>query len=115
VDLSGYGISDSATQPLKYTLPQGTSIPANGVLLIYCTGRETPEGSDKIEAPFGLAAYQESVVFSTPAGRILDEYDYTRAQTDISMARNPDGTGEWAASSQPAPGYTNNNAGLQRL
>ncbi len=113
VDLSGYGISDSATQPLKYTLPQGTSIPANGVLLIYCTGRETPEGSDKIEAPFGLAAYQESVVFSTPAGRILDEYDYTRAQTDISMARNPDGTGEWAASSQPTPGYTNNNAGLQ--
>ena len=113
VDLSGFGISDSATQPLKYTLPQGTSIPANGVLLIYCTGRETPDGADKIEAPFGLAAYSESVVFSTPAGRILDQYDYTRADTDISFARNPDGTGEWAPSSQPTPGYTNNNTGLQ--
>ncbi len=113
VDLSGYGISDSATQPLKYTLPAGTSIPANGVLLIYCTGRETPDGSDKIEAPFGLASYQESVVFSTPAGRILDQYDYTRAQTDISYARVPDGTGEWASASQPTPGYTNNNSGLE--
>ena len=113
VDLSGFGVSDSATQPLKYTLPKGTTIPANGVLLIYCTGRETPDGADKIEAPFGLAAYSESVVFSTPNGRILDQYDYTRADTDISFARNPDGTGEWAPSSQPTPGYTNNNAGLQ--
>ncbi|MEA4869226.1 MAG: lamin tail domain-containing protein [Christensenella sp.] len=113
IDLSGFGISDSATQPLKYTLPKGTTIPANGVLLIYCTGRETPDGADKIEAPFSLAAYAESVVFSTPTGRILDQYDYTRASTDISFARNPDGTGEWAPSSQPTPGYTNNNAGLQ--
>ena len=113
VDLGGFGISDSATQPLKYTLPAGTKIPANGVLLIYLTGRETPEGSEKIEAPFGLAAYSESVVFATPAGRILDQYDYTRANTDISFARNPDGTGEWATTSQPTPGYPNNNAGLE--
>ena len=113
IDLSGFGISDSPTQPLKYKLPAGTMIPANGVLLIYLTGRETPEGADKIEAPFGLAAYAESVVFSTPAGRILDQYDYTRASTDISIARNPDGTGEWAPTSQPTPGYLNNNAGLE--
>lgn len=113
VDLSGYGISDSPTQPLKYTLPDGTKIPAYGVLLIYCTGRSTPDGSSEIEAPFGLAAYAESVVFSTPAGRILDEYDYTRAETDISYARSPDGTGDFAATSQPTPGYTNDSAGLQ--
>jgi len=113
VDLSGFGVSDSPTQPLKYTLPAGTKIPANGVLLIYLTGRETPEGADKIEAPFGLAAYSESVVFSTPSGRIIDQYDYSRANTDMSFARNPDGTGEWTTTAQPTPGYTNNNAGLE--
>ena len=113
VDLSGYGISDTPTQPLKYTLPKGTKIAANGVLLIYCTGRSTPDGADKIEAPFSLAAYAESVVFSTPSGKILDQYDYTRASTDISFARNPDGTGDWTTASQPTPGYPNNNAGLE--
>jgi hypothetical protein len=113
VDLSGFGVSDSPTQPLKYTLPAGTKIPANGVLLIYLTGRETPEGADRIEAPFGLAGYAESVVFSTPAGRIIDQYDYSRANTDMSFARNPDGTGEWTTTAQPTPGYTNNNAGLE--
>ena len=113
VDLSGYGISDTTAQPLKYTLPQGTGIDAYGVLLIYCTGRETPEGATQIEAPFGLASYAESVVFSTPQGRILDSYDYSRAETDISWARNPDGTGTFEKSAQPTPGYTNNNAGLE--
>ena len=113
VDLGGYGISDTPTQPLKYTLPKGTKIAANGVLLIYCTGRSTPDGAEKIEAPFSLAAYAESVVFSTPSGKILDQYDYTRANTDISFARNPDGTGDWATASQPTPGYPNNNAGLE--
>lgn len=113
LDLSGYGISDSTAQPLKYILPKGTMIEANGVLLIFCSGRETPEGATQIEAPFGLAAYQESIVFSTPQGRILDKYDYTRADTDISFARNPDGTGEFSTTAQPTPGYLNNSAGLK--
>ncbi|MEZ4627185.1 MAG: lamin tail domain-containing protein [Eubacteriales bacterium] len=53
------------------------------------------------------------MVFSTPAGRIIDQYDYSRANTDMSFARNPDGTGEWTTTAQPTPGYTNNNAGLE--
>ena len=113
VDLSGCGISDNPAQPLRYTLPQGTSIEPYDVLLIYCTGRETPAGQAEVEAPFGLASYQESVVFSNPKGRILDVYDYSRADTDISFARQPDGTGEFSRCAQPTPGYTNTNAGLQ--
>ncbi len=111
VNLGGYGISDDAGQPSKYKLPEGTAIEPYGILLIYCTGRETQEPSH-IEAPFGLAAYAEDVVFSNKAGKILDSYSYTRMQTDISMARIPDGTGAFAVCAQPTPGYTNNNAGL---
>ena len=112
IDLSGYGISDSTAQPLKYVLPEGTTIPANGVLLIYCTGRQ---GTDpqKPEAPFALAAYQEAVVFSSPSGKILDSYEYTRQETDKSMMRSPDGTGAWQQTSQPTPGYPNTASGLE--
>lgn len=110
VDLSGYGISDVASQPLKWSLPEGTKIPANGFLLIYCTG---VEGTDPncVEVPFGLRAYQESVVFSTPEGRILDSYDYQRQETDQSMARMTDGTGSWAVTTKPTPGYPNTAEG----
>lgn len=110
INLSGYGISDNPAQPLKYTLPEGTSIEAYGTLLIYCNGR-TGTAVDPIEAPFGLAAYKEAVVFSTPAGRILDSYEYSRQETDQSMARVPDGTGEWQQTAQPSPGYNNTSAG----
>ena len=111
IDLSGYGISDSSAQPLKYTLPDGTKIEPNGVLLIYCTGRAGTSNT-AIEAPFGLRAYQEEVVFSTPAGKILDSYAYTRQETDKSMMRSPDGTGAWQQTSQPTPGYPNTANGL---
>lgn len=111
INLSGYGISDNPAQPLKYVLPEGTTIRAYSTLLIYCTGREGTSNTE-IEAPFGLAAYEEAVVFSTPEGRILDCYEYSRQQTDQSMARVPDGTGDWKQTSQPTPGYTNNSSGL---
>ena len=114
VDLSGFGISDDSSRPLKYRLPQGTVIDPYGVLLIYCTGRET-QSLDRIEAPFGLAAYREEVVFSNRAGKILDSFSYAQMQTDMSAARVPDGTGEFGLSSQPTPGYVNTSAGLRNF
>ena len=113
IDLSGYGVSDNPAQPLKYVLPDGTTIRAYSTLLIYCTGRKGTSNTE-IEAPFGLAAYEEAVVFSTPDGRILDSYEYTRQETDQSMARVPDGTGDWQQTASPTPGYTNNATGVSQ-
>jgi len=112
IDLSGYGISDTTTQPLKYVLPEGTSIAPNGVLLIWCTGKMGADPAQP-EAPFGLAAYAESVVLASPTGKILDSYDYYRQETDMSMMRSPDGTGDWTTTTQPTPGYLNNSQGLE--
>ena len=113
VDLSGFGISDSISQPKKYTLPEGTVIPANGYLVIFCSGNEGFTESGELHAPFGLRAYAEDVVFSSKRGTILDSYSYTVQETDYSMARVPDGTGEFAATAHPTPGYANDDAGYQ--
>ncbi len=110
VDLSGFGISDSPSQPVKYQLPEGTVIKAKGYLIIYCSGNEGLVDGE-LHAPFGLRAYQEDVVFSSVAGKILDSYSYERQETDTSMARVPDGTGAFASTSQPTPGYPNTDAG----
>lgn len=111
VDLSGYALSDTDSRPLKSLLPAGTKIAPYGVLLVYCTGREggTPE---KPETKFGLSAYKESVVFSSPDGKILDRVDYDRMETDHSIMRSPDGTGTWQETTQPTPGFPNNQTGL---
>ena len=110
VDLSGFGISDNLTQPMKYQLPEGTSIPAGGYLLILCSGNEgLIEG--ELHAPFSLRAYQEDVVLSSPGGKILDSFSYQKQEADISMARTPDGSGAFATCAQPSPGYPNTDAG----
>lgn len=95
---------------MKYQLPEGTSIPAGGYLLILCSGNQGLIDGE-LHAPFSLRAYEEDVVFSDPNGKILDSYSYTRQEEDVSMARTPDGTGAFGACSQPSPGFANTSDG----
>ena len=112
IDLSGFGISDSIAQPMKYRLPEGTAIAPGGYLVIFFSGNEGMHNGE-LHAPFGLRAYEEDVVLSSANGRIVDSFSYTRMEADMSMARTPDGTGEFAQSSQPTPGYPNTSSGYE--
>ena len=112
IDLSGFGISDSIAQPMKYRLPEGTSIAPGGYLVIFLSGNEGMHNGE-LHAPFGLRAYEEDVVFSSANGRIVDSCSYSRMDADVSMARTPDGTGEFAQSAQPTPGYPNTSSGYE--
>lgn len=110
MDLSGFGVSDSISQPMKYTLPEGTVIAPKGYLVVFCSGNQGLKDGE-VHAPFGLKAYQEDVVLANTAGRIIDSYSYEKQQADQSMARTTDGTGEFASTAQPSPGYPNTSAG----
>ena len=110
MDISGFGISDNLSQPMKYRFPDGTTIAAKGYLVIFCSGNEGLHNGE-LHAPFGLRSYGEDVVIANRAGRIIDSYSFKNQETDVSMARMPDGTGELQSNSQPSPGYPNTGAG----
>lgn len=110
MDISGFGISDNLSQPMKYRLPDGTTIAAKGYLVVFCSGNEGMQNGE-LHAPFGLRSYGEDVVIANRAGRIIDSYSFKNQETDVSMARIPDGTGEFQSNSQPSPGYPNTGAG----
>ncbi len=112
LDISGFGISDSLSQPMKYRLPEGTTIAPGGYLVIFLSGNEGLINGE-LHAPFGLRAYGEDVVLSSANGRILDSFSYSRMEADASMARTPDGTGEFSLTSQPTPGYPNTSSGYE--
>ena len=110
MDISGFGISDNLSQPMKYRFPDGTTIAAKGYLVVFCSGNEGMQNGE-LHAPFGLRSYGEDVVIANSAGRIIDSYSFKNQETDVSMARIPDGTGELQPNSQPSPGYPNTGAG----
>lgn len=110
MDISGFGISDNLSQPMKYRFPDGTTIAAKGYLVVFCSGNEGIQNGE-LHAPFGLRSYGEDVVIANRAGRIIDSYSFKNQETDVSMARIPDGAGEFQSNSQPSPGYPNTGAG----
>ena len=110
MDISGFGISDNLSQPMKYRFPDGTTIAAKSYLVVFCSGNEGMQNGE-LHAPFGLRSYGEDVVIANRAGRIIDSYSFKNQETDVSMARMPDGTGEFQSNSQPSPGYPNTGAG----
>ena len=110
MDISGFGISDNLSQPMKYRFPDGSTIAAKGYLVVFCSGNEGMQNGE-LHAPFGLRSYGEDVVIANRAGRIIDSYSFKNQETDVSMARIPDGAGEFQSNSQSSPGYPNTGAG----
>ena len=104
VDLAGYFVSDDPDDPYKAELPTGLSIAAGGFLLLWADG-DPEEGPNHL--PFNLAKAGESIVITSPMGEPLDRIDYTDAVTDVSLARVPDGTGEFVSCANPTPAASN--------
>lgn len=111
VDLSGFGLSDDRSKPLKWTFPSGTKIPAKERILVWCDGFVDVSGlyPDELHATFSLSSFEESVVLSDFSGRIIDAVDYSGIGTDASYARQADGS--WQATARPTPGYENTDEG----
>ena len=40
IDIDGWTITDKPSNPTKWTIPSSFIIPANGVAIIYCSGRD---------------------------------------------------------------------------
>jgi len=78
VSLDGYFLSDNTSNPLKWQIPAGASIPANGFLIIVADGHDAAPGetfprgywpwnnfvTEKYHANFSLSALGETLTLS---------------------------------------------------
>ena len=107
VSLDGFYISDDLAEPDREPLDGSLSVPAGGYLILFADG-DVDQGANHLS--FRLAKAGEDVVLSTDgesAVEVVDSTTYGEQQTDVSMARSPDGTGDFAASDSPTPGAAN--------
>jgi hypothetical protein len=112
IDLSGLYLSDNPTNLNKWAFPEGTSIAAQGYLLIWCDedGDKAQEG---LHANFKLSASGEFIALSDQDGLLLvDSLSFGEQTTDISYGRVQDASSIWTIFPEPTPGYSNGTSSI---
>ncbi|MBL7980139.1 MAG: CotH kinase family protein [Bacteroidetes Order II. Incertae sedis bacterium] len=105
IDLSGYFLTDKEDNIGKWTLPNGTIIPANGYLIVWA---DENGSQGALHANFKLSASGEAVILSDPAKQIVDQVTFGVQEADKSYARNPNGIGNFVIQN---PTFKNDNTG----
>lgn len=103
VDVGGWHLTDDVTNPLKWVIPAGTTIPAGGRLLVWCDN-EPLDGP--LHATYGLSAGGEHLGLFTDvdSGRVLvDHVSYPALGPDQSFGRFPEGTDSFTIMCNPSP------------
>ena len=104
-DASGMFLSDKLSQPEKYVIPDGTVIPANGYLIIWCD----KESGTQLHAPFKLDNKDENVILLTAADHSwTDTLRYKKHTGYQSVGLYPDGSNTSYVMNRPSIGKTNN-------
>ena len=92
VDLGGCILTDDPSE-MKFTIPAGTSIEANGHLMF-----------DETKLGFALSSSGESVFLYNPAGdRVIDAIKFPGQPSEVSYGRYPDGADVLTQLDIPSP------------
>lgn len=104
VDLSGWGLSDDAGQPLLFTFPSGTTIGAGEHKVVFAS-KQTSTAAE-LHTGFALDKNGDSVVLSDANGKVLQQVELPTLGTDVSYGMTPDGSGRFEVMA-PTPAKAN--------
>ena len=112
VDIGGYYLSDNPDDSTKWQFPDGISIPAQGFIKVWASGRNVIEGSN-YHTNFRLTQTKDNpdhVVLTNSSGVVLDMVQLEITRLEHSRGRIPNGSDQWRIFVDPTPGSSNNNA-----
>jgi hypothetical protein len=107
VDLTGRYLSDEPNNPRQWPFPAGTTIPADGYLLVWAD--ENGKAPAGLHASFKLSADGEELFLTdTDANHnaVLDSLTFGPQEADVSYGRGADDAELWTAMT-PTPGTPN--------
>lgn len=109
-DLTGYYLSDKSGNILKWQIPSG-SVPANGFLLVMCSGRDEVNGG-QLHPNFNLKQTQnEWIILANSVGTVMDSIRIVHmTQADHSVGRSTNAAPDWKLFTTPTPGANNTGA-----
>jgi Lamin Tail Domain len=85
IDISGWHLSDRFTNPTKYEIPAGTTIPANSFIRFWCSGRDI-SSNGHYHTSFKLTQTKDNeiLVLANPAGIIVESQELQLTLTEHS-------------------------------
>lgn len=90
-EAGGMYLSNDTTVPRKWTLPEGTVIPARGFLTVWCDGTTADSTQTALHAPFKLRKGSGTVMLSAPDLSWSDTLSYGLHEGYQSIGLYPDG------------------------
>lgn len=89
IDLSGFGLSDSADTPMRFVFPSGTVIGKGEYLLIIAD--KSTDVTKELNTGFGLSKSGETLLLSSPDGTVLQSLAVPALSEDMTYGRSSDG------------------------
>ena len=102
VDLGHFALTDDIRNPVRWTIPAGTVVPAGGYILVWADRRDSDGHSN-----FRLSRDGEEVALYAPDGTLVDMVRFGDQVGNVSYGRSTDGAAEWAFFQWPTPGRAN--------
>ena len=102
VDLSGWYLSDSKKDPLKWSFPKGTKLQGGKYLTVFCTGEEGkgPGKGDTFYTGYSISASGETLILSDAEGTEVQRVKLPQQYGCVSWGR-PSGGGEYGFFENP--------------
>lgn len=107
VNLTGFSLSDDSLDLQKWKFENST-IPAGDYLLIFASDKDRQ--TSNLHTNFKISAAGEKIFLSETNGAIVDKVDVPPLLTDISYARESDGSLPWTFQT-PTPNASNSGSG----
>nr|HPJ57184.1 CotH kinase family protein [Kiritimatiellia bacterium] len=116
VNLDGWGLSDSDSNPFKWTFGDVT-IQAGEFLVVWASSKNRPAvtNGNQLHAGFSISAGGEELLLTQPDGTLMDRFEPVAIPTDFSYGRQPDGTGPWKYFTDHTPGAPNTTTGYTAI
>ncbi len=97
VNIGGWYLSDNPYKHAKWRIPTGTSIPANGYLIVWADEDSVQNNATNFHASFKLSAVGETITLTnTDTATVVDFVTFGQQYSNLSYARRPNGTGNFA-------------------
>ena len=109
VDLSGYWMTDDLENTFNWQIPNGVTIEAGQFVIIFADN-DIDQGEFHASFQLDQLGGEDIGLFglNVDDNPLIDSVqDFTVLAEDESLARTPDGSGNWQPTSAPTPGASN--------